>query len=974
MAAVCKIHGTDTTWPSSMSFVASSRDGPSLLFLLLLARIVGPSLARQPRGLTLCLRSTDSYQPKGSSSYDSYVSVPQGARTVPNSPSFAHGHHAPPRSAYPAYGAMSGAYDPSASTSTDLLPPITDHLVSPLVGGAGHHSQPTSPLVAGGSGAYFTTFEPAPGGAMSAASAPHSRQTSLDAPRQGYHSSGSALPPPDRVVTPDAGGGASSAPSSAPFGSSLKVVQWTPQRGDEGTQVTVILDAAAVRSARPSPVTGHPASFGTGSPALGGAGLHPSASGGVNRRFAVLFGHAPAPTKFTRAQAIDGNGVGQSMSAGPNEDDAFVVLTAFVPARSAMSAPGERAMVYVQSVETDSNAVVEQCIVGEWDPQHVGAASSSAAVSSGGMPATPERTRLGALKRSGDDLVSGREAPGMRSPHLAPGGGGGGGAGSVHGSPARSQGEWGAHSAHGGGGGGGGMHASPALSQHAFAGAPPGVVDEQGQQHGGMGGAAYPRQPELIRTSQIHAPKNGYGATLSHKVILKLQGDLNTMAMGWSNEEWTNRRRLIQFWPQQDGNVINVGFRPIAQNEYVQNAIVISCIFRDEWNECFVTSVDAIYLLEALVGSRFTVEEKNRIRRNLEGFKPQTVSKSKPDAEPFFKLIMGFPNPKPRNIEKDVKVFPWKVLGPALKKIMSKYVRLSFSLSLVRSLNVLEADARRPLARSQSANYPIGADGAPLALPPAVTEPTDDDGTDPNRSPTTTPHLGHAQLGASAAASPRVGHHLAPSPHLGHHAHHSQQQQQQRSPHMGHAVASPHLGHGGAPVASTSASPHLGVYPHSPSQGGGSGSYGAYGGGNGASGDSGAGGGPYYGSSAPPPQQQQQGGGQQHLYPADDAYGVPRGHYGAHSHLQQHSPHMSHSQQQSPHLGGSVNGGGGGSASASGTPHLRSYSDGVQYSQAGGASAQGGAYEAQDRQAQWPSPPSHRAGDGEGGPSSREES
>lgn len=149
------------------------------------------------------------------------------------------------------------------------------------------------------------------------------------------------------------------------------------------------------------------------------------------------------------------------------------------------------------------------------------------------------------------------------------------------------------------------------------------------------------------------------------------------MAMGWSNEEWQNRRRLIQFWPQQDGNIVNVAFRPVAQNDWQPNSITVSCIFRDDWNECFVTSVDTIYLLEALVGSRFSVEEKNRIRRNLEGFKPLTVSKSKPDAESFFKLIMGFPQPKPRNIEKDVKVFPWKILSNALKKIMSKYVSLN---------------------------------------------------------------------------------------------------------------------------------------------------------------------------------------------------------------------------------------------------------------------------------------------------------
>jgi hypothetical protein len=34
---------------------------------------------------------------------------------------------------------------------------------------------------------------------------------------------------------------------------------------------------------------------------------------------------------------------------------------------------------------------------------------------------------------------------------------------------------------------------------------------------------------------------------------------------------------------------------------------------------------------------------------------------------------MGFPNPKPRKIEKDVKVFPWRMLTTALKKIIGKY-------------------------------------------------------------------------------------------------------------------------------------------------------------------------------------------------------------------------------------------------------------------------------------------------------------
>lgn len=185
-----------------------------------------------------------------------------------------------------------------------------------------------------------------------------------------------------------------------------------------------------------------------------------------------------------------------------------------------------------------------------------------------------------------------------------------------------------------------------------------------------------PGQPHLLRTSQLLSTGSGsnYGHnTNTAKAVLKLQGELNTMAMGWSAEEWSVRRRLVLFTRWQEGNTVNASFRPITLNEFANNNIVISCIFREDRNECFVTSVDTIYLLEALIGNRFTVEEKNRIRRNLEGFKPITVSKSKPESEGFFKLIMGFPNPKPRNIEKDVKVFPWKILGSAIQKIVGKY-------------------------------------------------------------------------------------------------------------------------------------------------------------------------------------------------------------------------------------------------------------------------------------------------------------
>jgi hypothetical protein len=167
---------------------------------------------------------------------------------------------------------------------------------------------------------------------------------------------------------------------------------------------------------------------------------------------------------------------------------------------------------------------------------------------------------------------------------------------------------------------------------------------------------------------------------LVSRANLDIAGDLDSMSKNWSSEEWDHRRRLVQFYREQNGNKISCNFQPVPQSERASNTtnIVVSCIYWTERNDFFITSVDCIYLLECLMDLRFSVEEKNRIRRNLEGFRPLTVSKCKAESADFFKLIMGFPNPKPRNIEKDVKVFPWKTVPYALKKIVTKYTASSY--------------------------------------------------------------------------------------------------------------------------------------------------------------------------------------------------------------------------------------------------------------------------------------------------------
>ena len=183
--------------------------------------------------------------------------------------------------------------------------------------------------------------------------------------------------------------------------------------------------------------------------------------------------------------------------------------------------------------------------------------------------------------------------------------------------------------------------------------------------------------PQLIRTSTLSQPASGYPGygVYQEKATLKINGDLAAMAEGWTQEEWENKRRLVLFRKQQTGSVLTVTFKPVSVSERPPHSICISCIWWEEKQACYVTSVDTIHLLEQLLAApnRFGVDEKNRIRRNLEGFRPATVSKAKAESEEFFKVIMGFGNPKPRNIEKDVKVFHWKDLAGALYKIISKY-------------------------------------------------------------------------------------------------------------------------------------------------------------------------------------------------------------------------------------------------------------------------------------------------------------
>ncbi|CAO3592871.1 unnamed protein product [Absidia cylindrospora] len=170
------------------------------------------------------------------------------------------------------------------------------------------------------------------------------------------------------------------------------------------------------------------------------------------------------------------------------------------------------------------------------------------------------------------------------------------------------------------------------------------------------------------------AAANPFANLLSHADLI-IEGDMEAMMQEWTDQEKEDNRRLVRFWRRQHDHEIICHCQAIEPTNRVNTPqeIIVSCIYWEEKNDYFITSVDIIYLLEALIGVRFTTEEKNRVRRNLEGFRPLTVSKMKPDSGDFFRRIMAFNHPKPRNIEKDLKVFAWSSLPTALKKIISKY-------------------------------------------------------------------------------------------------------------------------------------------------------------------------------------------------------------------------------------------------------------------------------------------------------------
>ena len=167
-------------------------------------------------------------------------------------------------------------------------------------------------------------------------------------------------------------------------------------------------------------------------------------------------------------------------------------------------------------------------------------------------------------------------------------------------------------------------------------------------------------------------------------VSVELDGDLRGLGRDLTDEEIARRRRLVKFIREEQGNTIRLSFHPIREEDYSEEFFVMSCIYREDSRDTWFTSVDMMKLIE-FISQKECRDEQSRLRRNLEFLRPTTVSRMvKPH---LFHMVMEFPTPKPRTIEKSIKLFKWSSLVAGLYKVIDKYVRRILSPVLVSFLH-----------------------------------------------------------------------------------------------------------------------------------------------------------------------------------------------------------------------------------------------------------------------------------------------
>jgi hypothetical protein len=204
--------------------------------------------------------------------------------------------------------------------------------------------------------------------------------------------------------------------------------------------------------------------------------------------------------------------------------------------------------------------------------------------------------------------------------------------------------------------------------------------------------------PLIVPSSRImHFGRASLQSALAgYRPQIRFLNPIDDLTKDWSSDELAAGRRIVRFKSLLIGSEVHISASAVSQAAYDSpnigheptNIFYMSCIDYPGTGRCVFTSVDIICLLESIEGRTFGVMEKNRIRRNVEVFHPVTIAgvRARPTSatkgdltSTLFQRVIDFPNPRPRNMEKDIKVFDWLCLRQAVEKIMKKEVSILIS-------------------------------------------------------------------------------------------------------------------------------------------------------------------------------------------------------------------------------------------------------------------------------------------------------
>ncbi|KIM30433.1 hypothetical protein M408DRAFT_58873, partial [Serendipita vermifera MAFF 305830] len=147
----------------------------------------------------------------------------------------------------------------------------------------------------------------------------------------------------------------------------------------------------------------------------------------------------------------------------------------------------------------------------------------------------------------------------------------------------------------------------------------------------------------------------------------------------WKPKDETASRRLVHFSRIAIGSLVTLKCKLFSSDESdeLEEGVVISCIKLPQLGGYHVTSYDIVKLAEHIVQLRLNTDLKNRARRNMASVACTTLDKvSAKDVPPTndFITLMQFDHPKPRSIEKSIKVYHWRLLEQCLDKILWHFV------------------------------------------------------------------------------------------------------------------------------------------------------------------------------------------------------------------------------------------------------------------------------------------------------------